>query len=158
MPVCVLGWRALISLWWELKGSGDGAAKAQKNMDRALELDARGFSESQIAKELGVSQQSVSRYLKVRNAAQLRDMKTLHTFDRAYRMWRNLLQNLWRLYEEAKEIAERRKIAEQICEVQRIVDDRFLPKSTDEPDHSEEYKDEVLDGATGDATKGKDAT
>lgn len=96
-----------------------------------MELDLCGFSESQIAKELGVSQQTVSRYLNAERerVAQLRGASTLHTIHRSYAQWCNLLQYFWQLSKEAEKkvnLAEQRKIGEDICKVQLIMDERFL--------------------------------
>jgi|SRR5208337_4716603 len=134
-----------------MKGKGASHANAEKRRADVLELDLHGFSESQIAKKLDVSQQTVSRDISLvrERETRIRNVSTLHTYQRSYAMWRNLLGHCWRLLEETDKVSERRNITQTICNVQRNIDERFLhiPSTTDDTDHSEEYKDETLNEA-----------
>src|SRR5208282_336436 len=107
-------------------------ANTEKRRVHVLELDLRGFSESQIADKLDVAQQTVSHDLTFvrEHEVQLRETSTLHTFQRSYAMWCNLLQYCWQMSEKTKKITEQRKIGEMICEVLHKMDERFLPTST----------------------------
>jgi hypothetical protein len=138
----------------KLKHVGDCRANAERRHALEFELDLKGYSQLQMSRKLHVSPQTISLDLKyVRELEyQVKERRRLHTCEKSFAMWCQLLAQLWDEYDDdTKNHQIRHRIIPYIIEVMREIDNRFLSGSLNDPKN--DYRNKLLKQVGVDANK-----
>src|SRR5271167_78089 len=116
-----------------MKPIGSSHAKVEERQAKVLTLTLRGYSQTAIAKELGVTQQIVSLDLKtVRGQITIiQDRLRIHIFQDSYLRKQDMLCELWRMAKNArKDFYLTLAIFDRINKLDHEIDNIFLARES----------------------------